>query len=104
MVAVGPDPMKVDVGRAEIEFPSSYRVILSSQLNDCVSVPMESTFATIEPHGAIILSRFVSGEEAQVFELSGAEFETLLKTYRRRKRLLKRAAAVALADLDSFPF
>ena len=108
MVVVGPDPMKIDadptqVEPAETEFPSSYKILLSLNLDGGVYVPAEATFATVEPHGAIVLSRLVSGEQAQRFELSGAEFETLLRTCRRRKRLLKRATLAVLASPE-FPF
>jgi hypothetical protein len=51
---------------------------------------METTFARVEPHGAVILFRFVSGEEAEQFELSGAEVDALVAANRRRKATVER--------------
>ena len=84
--------------------PSGYTALLSSNLDRYTTVSPEVTFASIEPHGAVLLCRFMDGEHAEQFELSEAEMDELFATWRRRKRLLKRASAAAFLDLGGFPY
>ena len=87
----------------ESDFPEGYTVLLSSNLSRYTIFNLEVSFVSIEPHGAVLFSRFISGEYAQQFELSEAEVEEFIKTWRRRKSLLKLAEARASAELDAIP-
>ena len=100
------DPARTDLS-AQPDMPSPYIVPLSSNLNQYSAFPQEVTFAQIEPHGAILLCRFVSGERVEQFELSGSEVDALLATSRRRRRFLSRASRavmIELGDLSVLPF
>jgi hypothetical protein len=85
---------------AETDLPSSYTVVLSSNLSEYMLSPMQAAFVSIEAHGAVVLSRFTDGERVEKFELSGSEVDALVATYRRRRCLLKRARLAALAELS----
>jgi hypothetical protein len=72
----------------------SHLIQLSSRLHDhCPFSPMETVFARVEPHGAVVLFRFTSGEETERFELSGAEVDALVAANRRRKAIVGRYQA-----------
>jgi len=88
----------------QLGLPSGYTVPLSSSLSESSAFPLEVTFANIEPHGAVLLYRFTSGEYAEQFELSEAEVDALFVTWRRWRRLLKRASASAFLDLGALLF
>jgi hypothetical protein len=67
---------------------------LSSNLdNRCPFCPMEETRALLEPHGAVVLFRCVSGEETERFELTGAEVETLVEAQERRRAIVSHTQA-----------
>jgi len=84
---------------------SSYTVQLSSHLDPTsVLCPMETTLARIEPHGAVILFRFTSGEHVERFELSSAEVDALIATNRRRRLCVRRYCASANTEQEVFPF
>jgi hypothetical protein len=71
-----------------------YTIELSSPLDHhSPFCPMETTFARVEPHGAVVLFRSVSGEETRQFELSGAEVDALVAANRRRKATVERYQA-----------
>jgi hypothetical protein len=73
---------------------SPHTIELSSNLSDHSPFsPMETTFAKVEPHGAVVLFRFTSGEETERFELSGAEVDALVAANRRRKAIFGRYQA-----------
>jgi len=84
---------------------SSYTVQLSSNLDSASALcPMETTIARIEPHGAITLFRFTSGDHVERFELSAAEVDALVATNRRRRLLVNRFLDSANTEQGVLPF
>jgi len=83
---------------------SSYTIQLSSNLNSPSALsPLETTLAQIEPHGAVVLFRFTSGEHTERFELSSAEIDALMATNRHRRLLINRFLDSAKSETDVSP-
>jgi hypothetical protein len=85
----------------------SHTVHLSSAFDVHTCSPKEVTYVEIEPHGAITLYRFTSGEESAYFELSRRELEVLFDACTQHQQL--RATQDSHNDglpvsLDDIPF
>jgi hypothetical protein len=84
-----------------------HTVHLSSAFDVHTCSPKEVTYVEIEPHGAITLYRFTSGEESAYFELSRRELEVLFDACTQHQQ--RKAAQDTHNDgypvsLDDFPF
>jgi hypothetical protein len=91
--------------------PPLYIAHLSSGFNRHIRLPEEVTYVEIEPHGALSLYRYISGEHAQYFELSRAELDALIDVCEQHRQLRERDAqkpnlggGPSVDQLGTFPF